>query len=1156
MHEIGHALGLAHSYDLNSIMGAGLDGEPVFPGDYDIEHLRQLYPASGSDIDVYRFTLSEPGRVAMQTVIARPGKAVTSLLDSVISLYREDLVDGKAVRTLIARNDDYYGRDSFIGLDVVAGDYFVVVSSKGNTAFNPEVSDSGGGGISEGSYRLKLHFAPESSAANTIVDLTGRPLDGDRDGKAGGAFRFWFNTAAVENTIFVDNRNWAAGQGTGTLQNPYTTIAGALARAQYDNDTRIVRIVGDSDTPYLIGLDPFGRPLADGSRFVVPAGKTVQIDAGASFKLRSAIIDVGSSSEIEPRASAALQVLGTPTSQVTFTSWHDDSVGGDSDGAGMVKAGPGQWGGIVFRNDSDVASKQAFLNTISNALIRHGGGEVSVDSRRETFAPIQLESTRPTIIFNTISNNSGSAISATPNSLEDDGVSFGPDIVGNTLLHNSINGLFVKTTTAYGESVERLSVQARFRNTDIVYVIAENLIIEGGAGGYLEQTDPATGIAEYYARASGRLVIDPGVVVKLQGSRIELELGMSRLYAEGTPNHEVVFTSIADSRYGTGGTFDTNGNVPDLYDSFGEPIGALQIGHWGGIVLEGASQASIAYAYLAFGGGVVPIEGGFDSFNVMEVHQGQLRLADSRLELNASGESEGDRNGRGGNAAATLFVLGAQPIIVGNDFRDNVGAVISINANSLSDVEQGDIGRQIGFIDRYESFDDNRGPLVRENQMSRDLIRSKSIGSQPGSPGVPWVPYSDDATEVKQILWNGESATVVADRWIVRAESAVGFDLPRGWDSGAIGEGFYVLVTPGASSIQVQAWANATAGVWYVEPNFVLESLATRPTDPFYGDLWGLENTGQQGGAPGADISAPIAWDVTTGSSDIVIAVIDSGVDYTHPDLAENIWINPGEIAGDGIDNDGNGFIDDVRGWDFADGDNDPMDEDIHGTHVAGTIGAVANNGIGIAGVAWDVQILPLKIFGGGPTTTLQAAIGALDYLARLRRDFGVNVVASNNSWGGYFYSQALKDVIDACGDVGILTIAAAGNDGNNNDGRMAAYPASYDSPSIIAVAATDRFDELAGFSNYGARSVDVGAPGVGILSTVPGGEYAVLEGTSMAAPHVAGAVALVAAANPGASAATIRQTILATAERLPSLRGQVATGGRLDVGAAVTFAR
>ena len=167
-----------------------------------------------------------------------------------------------------------------------------------------------------------------------------------------------------------------------------------------------------------------------------------------------------------------MQVLGTPSSPVTFTSWHDDTVGGDSDGAGMVGAGPGQWGGIVFRQDSDAASKRAFLNTVSNAVIRYGGGEVTVDSRPEVFSPVQLESTRPTIVFNTITDNAGSAISATPNSFEDDGERFGPEILGNTLVANSINGLFVKTSTAYGEAVERLSVQARFRSTDVVYVIA------------------------------------------------------------------------------------------------------------------------------------------------------------------------------------------------------------------------------------------------------------------------------------------------------------------------------------------------------------------------------------------------------------------------------------------------------------------------------------------------------------------------------------------------------------------------------------------------------------------------------------------------------------------------------------------------------------
>ena len=231
-----------------------------------------------------------------------------------------------------------------------------------------------------------------------------------------------------------------------------------------------------------------------------------------------------------------------------------------------------------------------------------------VDSQPETFAPIQLENTRPTVVFNRITKSAGAAISATPNSFLDDGERIGPEFRGNTLLDNSVNGLFLKIDTEFGTPLELLDVPARLGSTDIVYVIPENLMIAGGAGGYEERTDPNTGITEIYARLTGRLVIDPGVVVKLQGSRIELEWGASQLIAEGTAYQQVTFTSISDNRYGAGGSFDTNGNVPDKFDAFGEPIGVLEVGDWGGIVLDAGSRASLDRAYLAFGGGIVPIE--------------------------------------------------------------------------------------------------------------------------------------------------------------------------------------------------------------------------------------------------------------------------------------------------------------------------------------------------------------------------------------------------------------------------------------------------------------------------------------------------------------------------------------------------------------------
>jgi subtilisin family serine protease len=283
----------------------------------------------------------------------------------------------------------------------------------------------------------------------------------------------------------------------------------------------------------------------------------------------------------------------------------------------------------------------------------------------------------------------------------------------------------------------------------------------------------------------------------------------------------------------------------------------------------------------------------------------------------------------------------------------------------------------------------------------------------------------------------------------------------------------------------------------------------------------------------------------------VVVAVIDSGVDYTHPDLAANVWKNPREVAGDGIDNDANGFVDDVRGWDFANGDADPMDDDGHGTHVSGTIGGVGNNAIGVTGVNWQVSIMGLKFLDAEGNGYTSNAVAAVTYATRMRRDFGVNVVAINASWGGETRSSALADAIAAAGRAGILFVTAAGNESSNND-RVASYPANQADDAVIAVAATNRSNRLTAFSNYGSKTVDLAAPGAAILSTVPGGGYASFSGTSMATPYVTGTVALMAAANPRATAAEIRSALLSTVKPVAALSGKVATGGLLDAAAAV----
>jgi hypothetical protein len=255
---------------------------------------------------------------------------------------------------------------------------------------------------------------------------------------------------------------------------------------------KIIRVVGNAgNTPYLIGTTVTGQPLEDGITFNVPKGVTVMIDAGAVLKLRAAIIDVGSSQPLasSSRAEAALKVLGVPGSPVTFTSYHDDSIGGNTDGFGPAASG-GQWGGLVFRQDSDAPSKRAFVNTVQQGEFRYGGGQVRVDSQPQSFTPIQVESTRPTITFNTITGSAGAAIAATPNSFEESNGRIGPEIRGNRLVGNSTNGLFVKIFTRSGSPLEQLDVPARFKSTDIVYVIQENLVISGGAGGYTLDVAP------------------------------------------------------------------------------------------------------------------------------------------------------------------------------------------------------------------------------------------------------------------------------------------------------------------------------------------------------------------------------------------------------------------------------------------------------------------------------------------------------------------------------------------------------------------------------------------------------------------------------------------------------------------------------------------
>jgi subtilisin family serine protease len=365
----------------------------------------------------------------------------------------------------------------------------------------------------------------------------------------------------------------------------------------------------------------------------------------------------------------------------------------------------------------------------------------------------------------------------------------------------------------------------------------------------------------------------------------------------------------------------------------------------------------------------------------------------------------------------------------------------------------------------------------------------------------------------------------------------------------------------GASNSKAIDRLRQDPAVAYAEPNWRVQHAVTS-NDPFYtqGSLYGMYG----------DLTSPAnafgsqageAWAAGhTGSRGVYVGVIDEGIQYTHPDLAANVWTNQFDPL-DGIDNDANGYVDDIHGWDFANSDNSIYDGgakgaggvDSHGTHVTGTIGAQGGNGTGVAGVNWAVSAISGKFLGRNGGTTANA-IRSVDYFTDLKTRHAMNIVATNNSWGGGGFSQALLDAITRGARANILFIAAAGNNGTNND-STASYPANYNTTAaagydaVIAVAAIDSKGALASFSQYGATTVDLGAPGVGINSTLPVNKYGAYSGTSMATPHVTGAAALYASTHAGATAAQIRVAILSSTLPTASLTGKTATGGRLNAG-------
>jgi subtilisin family serine protease len=444
-----------------------------------------------------------------------------------------------------------------------------------------------------------------------------------------------------------------------------------------------------------------------------------------------------------------------------------------------------------------------------------------------------------------------------------------------------------------------------------------------------------------------------------------------------------------------------------------------------------------------------------------------------------------------------------------------------------------------------ETFDDSVEPGDQDdsnNLVTLDKATAPSYGVSyvPGEVLIKFKPNLKE--DIRQSIISRVGG-VVGERIITNAMKRFGDE-----------EGIFLVRIP-IQVFDAIGQLGSLSEVEYAEPNYIYHHYDIS-NDPYYtnGSLWGMygdaTSPANQYGSQSGE-----AWaGGKTGSKDVWIGIIDEGYMYTHEDLAANAGTNPGEIAGNGKDDDGNGYVDDVYGWDFDGNNNTVFDgtSDDHGTHVAGTIGAVGGNGKGVAGVVWNVKLMNAKFLGKRGGTTANA-IKAVDYFTDLKTRHGINLVATNNSWGGGGFSQGLYDAIERANDVGILFIAAAGNNSSDNDGSPS-YPASYSNSNIIAVASITNTGALSSFSNYGSTSVDLGAPGSSIYSTVPTSSkgkivsgYASYSGTSMATPHVTGAAALYASLYPGATAEQIKSAILRT-DPTSSLSGKCVTGGRLNV--------
>ena len=858
--------------------------ESSFPAPADIVNGQFLYKPESNDIDLYKFTLANAGTINISTIAERLSSSST--LDTMLRLYR---IEG-GVPIEIAANDDYFSNDSMIEVKVQAGEYVVGVSASGNDNYDPIISGTGIGGVTQGDYEVSMTFTPTTSAADAISDGS-QVLDGDADGKAGGLFQYWFEPNDSNTTVFVDNAATGAGSGTlGSITNPFKTLNAAFqnveSRRLTENAVEVVRVV--TGGTYQIGRNQNGAALTTGelTDIQVPKDVNLILDAGVTFEMRGSHIGVGSTSASQDRSNASVQLLGTPDEPVQLVGY----------GTNPQK---GTWGGIDLRGDIDFADDSrvnmenngVFLNHIQYADIKHAGGVVSIDGVPRTVAAIELADTRATVINSMISLSADAAIAATPDTFAEtrfdesryqnevaagaglapyftsDFVRVGPQIRGNTILNNTYNGLLIRIDTPTGGSLEKLDVNARFDDTDIVHILIDNLIIEGNAGGPVSLHEPpslllaqanavvntpttpaqvagevpagsyayrltyvtkdgfesaasdpsvtvtlsgtgkiqlnslpavssdtdyagrrlyrapvtgtdANGLPIYgeFVRVarlntsstsfvdtvavgltpldpervsdtglalSGRLdpglTIDPGTVIKLNQSRIDVTFG-ARLFAEGTATAPIVMTSLNDRRYGAGGTFNTNGL---FQDSTPGAESSLQAGDWGGVFAAFGADASFDHAVFAGGGGTTRVEGGFASFNVIEAHQSDLRVANSRFESNDDGRSfvNDDDNsnnnpdnpleqrvGRVNNASGTIFVRAAQPVIIDSTFVDGNGPAMTFDVNSFSWEEVTDHGRSTANPDAIDLADNldalnmrgNSGPLIKGNAINTD----------------------------------------------------------------------------------------------------------------------------------------------------------------------------------------------------------------------------------------------------------------------------------------------------------------------------------------------------------------------------------------------------------------------------------------------------